>query len=281
MPSALKPAWLAILAVPALWWGTRHLGPPTREALSMIVVDDDAAAIVARLSVTNTSVLDRQLHTRLTMVSPGYQPLQHHALRGPSEIGPDGVAQEPDALARVGDRWELRIGGGALGARVTLEGADTSCPPSPGRARGFVQPTGDSNAGRTVDGRGVLARTRSSWDEASTAIYVLGPGFAAGVDPIADCPAWVRAEGGAWAGEPPEVVAEAGRQLVLGDWTITLRSLGEAATEAPLGHLLGPERALARLFRMAPARVEIRRVGVVVAGPGIAAPRAGVLVARR
>jgi hypothetical protein len=245
-----------------------------------VVVDDDAAALVARLSVTNTSLLDRQLHTRLTVVAPGYPPLQHHALRGPATLGRDGVVQEPDALSRAGDAWELRVGGEGLGARVRLDGADTSCPPRPGAARGIVQPDGDASAGRIVDGRGVIVRSHSTWDERGAALYVMGPGFAAGVDPLAACPAWVRAGEAAWAGEAAEVVAEPGRQVQLGDWTLTVRALGERAVEEPLGHLLPPERALARLFRMAPAQVEIRRVQVTVAGPGIAGQRAGMIITR-
>jgi hypothetical protein len=115
------------------------------------------------------------------------------------------------------------------------------------------------------------------------AIYVLGPSFSAGVDPISDCPAWVVAGSEQWTGqaialaEDPEAPAGA---LQLGAWTLRVRRLDDALRIESFTQILPLERWMARLMGVREPVTRLQRATVRVEGPGIAGPRAGLVIAR-
>lgn len=245
-------------------------------AWELVGVDADTAIVWATLSVDDGGLLARQLTTELTVVQPGSEPLEHRAVRGPTAApGPEGVEAGPDRLGPVPGGWELRVGGEGLGARIQARGADAGCPPTPGVMGGFVEDRAD---GRLLAGDAVLVSLAGPRD--APALYVLGPAFAAGVDPAADCPAWVRTPTGTWSGDAPPFLPIAGNDVHLGDWTLKVRHLGDPVLREGGAHLLGPERWLARLGGFLPPTRSVRRVSVVVTGPGVSGVRAGLLVER-
>lgn len=275
-------AWLLAGAAAALLVAAgvvRATVVPVRDTLALVGVDADTVVLWTHLTVANTGLLDDQLTTRLVLLpAPGNDPLEHRAVQGPTAPpGPDGVGAGTDALRPVEDGWELRVGGEGLAARIRARGATVGCPPTPGDLAGFVEDRGVE--GRLVTGRGVVVHTRVEGDPEADALYVLGPAFAAGVDPLSDCPAWVVAGDATWTGTPPPLDPSPRATLRLGDWALTFRHVGPAVDQAPLGHVLPPERWLAAAMGYAP-RLRARRVTLRVSGPGVDGVRAGLLVER-
>ena len=265
----MTPARLAagaLVAVGVAQVGVRLWVEPRTEAWSLITADADGAVIWADLSVSNTGLLDQQLTTRLLVLPPGPGSIEHRAQWGPATLDADGVRAAPDGLVATADGWELRVGGEGLGARVRVTGAAPGCPPTIGAMRGMVE---DRVDGRLVSGAGLVVRSRSDGHPVGTALYVIGQDIAAGIDPWADCPAWLRAGDDVWTGDAAEFTAARTTALTLGAWTLTFRGVGDAVAHDLWGHALPAERALAAAFGFHAPRHEARRATVRVTGPGL------------
>jgi hypothetical protein len=261
---AVSGALGALLAAgsAAVW----RFAQPTRDAWMLVGADADGAIAYVRLSVADTGFLDRQLTTRFALLPPSGNPVEHRAMNGPADLGPDGVAAGPDALVPTGTGWELRIGGEGLGARVQLHGAAAACPPVPGAMVGMVE---DRSDGRLLSGPGIVLRTHASGHVEDAALYVLGEGFSAGIDPLSDCPAWVRAGDRTWTGDATATLADGDALLQLGSWTLGIRPAGTSVDQDAWAHALPAERWLARLFGNPSPHVMAKRVLVRVDGPGV------------
>jgi hypothetical protein len=280
---------LAILLVAALLVatgvGARHLGAPARDARVLVGANPDLSVVYARLSVANTGLLDDQLVTRLAVLPPDGSPTEHRAVRVDGTSGPAGVWGGADRLEATADGWELRVGGEGLNARLAVRAprAPTeTCPPAVGALGGVVQ---DPAEGHLFDGHGFVTRTRAvgGWFSMppGDALYVVGPGFAAAVDPLdADCPAWVRAGDRAWAGVAPRWYAERGASFTIGDWTLRVRGLGEPLALDAHAHAFAPERWAAALIGFPSPRPVLRRAVVVVEGPSASGARAALVLSR-
>lgn len=272
-PDAGRLGTLAVLGLLATVFGARHLGPPRRETLALIGADVDLSVVWARLTVANTGLLDGQLTTALVLLTPRSSPLEHRAVQGPARMTPDGVAAGTDALGRTADGIELRIGGEGLAARIHARGATLACPPEPGEMAGMIE---DKTDGRLMEGTAIVVRTRAGAREEGRALYVVGPAFAAVIDPSSDCPAWARSGSAAWSGAAP-AFDDAVR---LGEWSLTIRHLGTPVLQDGYAHLLPPERWLAAALGAPEPVVRVQRAIVKVEGPGVRGSRAGLLVTR-
>lgn len=246
------------------WLAVRFLVVPRTEAWSVVGADADGAVVWAELSVSNTGLLRDQLTTRFLLLPAGPGSIEHRAQWGPATVTDTGVALAPDALTAVPDGWELRVGGGGLGARLQLRGAKPGCPPEPGTMGGMVE---DRVEGRLLTGPAVVTRTRTEGHARHTALYVLGADFAAGIDPLAACPAWVRTGDTTWTGEAADFSLAPTTALTLGAWTLTFRSAGDPIVHDGWAHALAAERFGARAFGFAPPVTEARRAVVRVEGP--------------
>lgn len=286
--TALPDRPLAVVLLTALLvatgFGARHLGAPTREARVLVGANPDLTVVYARLSVANTGLLDGQLVTRVAVLPPDGSPIEHRAVQVNGTIGPAGVWGGTDRLETTADGWELRLGGEGLNARLSVRAQPSSprdaaaCPPAVGALGGMVQ---DGAEGALFDGNGVVTRTRARGSGAPDALYVIGPGFAAAIDPLDEaCPAWVRAGERTWSGAPPTWAAERGASFALGDWTLRLRGLGEALTLDAHAHAFAAERWVAFLVGFPSPRPALRRAVVVVDGPGATGARAGLVLSR-
>ncbi|MDP2307860.1 MAG: hypothetical protein Q8P18_17675 [Pseudomonadota bacterium] len=239
---------------------------PRSEAWSIVGVDADGALFWTWLSVGNTGLLDGQLTTRLLLLPAGPGIIEHRASWGPTTLGDDGVRGGADSLVAVNGGWELRVGGEGLGARVVARGARPGCPPEIGEMAGVVE---DRVDGRLLSGPAIVTRTRMDGEVEGSALYVLGEGFAAAIEPQSDCSAWVRAGERVWTGDAADFAVARKTALVMGDWTLTFRSSGEAVVQDGWGHTLAAERLLARAFGFRPPRTEARRAVMRVEGPGL------------
>jgi hypothetical protein len=251
---------------------------PRTDAWTLVAADADGALLWANLSVNNTGLLDNQLTTRFLLLPAGPAVVEHRAQWGPATLGDDGVAASGDSLVRAADGWELRIGGEGLGARVQARGAAPACPPELGQIAGVVE---DRVDGRLVTGPGIVVRTRAEGHVTGTALYVLASGFAAGIEPLSDCPAWVRAGDRTWTGTASDFPIARDTALTLGDWTLTFRSAGDVVSHDGWAHALGAERAGAWVFGFRPPITDARRAVVRVDGPGIATFAPAMLLERR
>ncbi len=268
---------LAALAAGTLAYAGVRLGvEPRSDAWALVGADADGAVLWSWLSVGNTGLLDGQLTTWLLLLPAGPGVIEHRAQWGPAPPS-EGVASGADALVPSADGWELRVGGGGLGARVHVRGAAPGCPPEVGEMTGVVE---DRVDGRLLTGPGVIVRTRAAGHVEGSALYVLGAGFAAGIEPLSDCPAWVRAGDHTWTGAATDFPIERSTALTLGDWTLTFRSAGEAVVLDGWAHTLAAERFVARAFGFRPPITEARRAVVRVEGPGVST-LAPALVLRR
>jgi hypothetical protein len=274
---AIRLGATALAGLVALVVGVRHLAAPTRDSIFLVGADTDLSVVYARYSVANTSLVDQQLTTRMVLLSTRSGVLEHRAMTGPAAIGPDGVAAGTDGLVATRDGWEARIGGDALAARITAVGAARGCPPVAGDMAGMVEARSD---GAILHGAAVVAGTHAVGVVSDSALYVVSQDFSAGIDPISDCPAWVRTAGDTWTGDAPTLDATAGTDVMLGGWKLHLKWLSPETTLDAFAHLLPPERWAARLFGMPAPHVGVRRAVVRVEGPGVAGARAGVVLTR-
>lgn len=251
---------------------------PRSEAWSFVGVDADGAMLWTWLSVGNTGLLDQQLTTRLLLLPAGPGVVEHRASWGPAPLGDDGVRGGADALVAVTEGWELRIGGEGLGARVLARGARPGCPPEIGEMAGVVE---DSVDGRLLSGSAIVTRTHMEGEIEGSSLYVLGDDFAAAIEPLSDCPAWVRAGERTWTGDAQAFSVERDTTLVLGDWTLTFRSAGDSVVQDGWGHTLATERLLARFFGFRAPRTEARRAVMRVEGPGVSTLAPALAIRRR
>jgi hypothetical protein len=251
---------------------------PRSEAWSIVGVDADGALLWTWLSVGNTGLLDGQLTTRLLLLPAGPGVIEHRASWGPAPLGDEGVRGGADALVAVPDGWELRVGGDGLGARVVARGARPGCPPEIGEMAGVVE---DRVDGRLLSGSAIVTRTRTDGEVEGSALYVLGEGFAAAIEPLSDCPAWVRAGERTWTGDASTFPIERNTSLVLGDWTLSFRSAGDAVVQDGWGHTIAAERLVARAFGFRPPRTEVRRAVMRIEGPGVSTLAPALVIQRR
>lgn len=275
----MRAALLVSLALAALGYAAIHVGVvPRSEAWALVGADADGAVLWTWLSVGNTGLLDNQLTTRLLLLPPGPGEIEHRASWGPTTLGDDGVQGGADALVEVADGWELRVGGEGLGARIQARGAAPGCPPEVGEMLGIVE---DRVDGRVLSGPAIVTRTRMEGHVEGAALYVLGEGFAAAIEPTSECPAWVRAGDRTWTGAATTFDVARGTALQMGDWTLTFRSAGDAVVQDGWSHVLPAERWLALVFGFRPPRTEARRAVLRVEGPGVATLAPALVLHRR
>jgi hypothetical protein len=250
---------------------------PTRDAWALIGADADGAIVYARLSVSDTGLLDQQLTTRFLLLPVVGDAVEHRATHGPAAPDGPGFAAGTDSLLPTPGGWELRIGGDGLGSRVQVADAAPGCPPTPGTMTGFVE---DEVDGRLLTGPGIVVHTHARGHVDDTALYVLGNHFTAGIDPLADCPAWARIGTDSWTGEPAPFTIAPGVVIAMGPWTVTVRGVASPVDQDAWAHILPPERWLAWLAGQQAPHVEARRVLLHVEGPGVSTLAPGLALRR-
>lgn len=285
--AALRRATVAffVLGALALAFVRIVLGvaPPEREAWTLFALNVDRTVLFARLSQSATGFYADQVTTRLVALPAASFAVEHRAMLGPpaTPSGESGVASGGDQLTWGAGTWHLRVGGSDLQVRADLASpAATACPPAPGALAGVlgVGDGGDVSGAMVIDGTGVVVHTVARGVVTAPALYVLSPDFSAGVDPLADCQAWVRAGSASWSGPPPEVVEDT--PFRLGEWTLVVHREGDPLRMESYGHLLPMERwAGAAAGWPEPIQV-LQRVTVDAQGPGTTGPHAGLIVTR-
>ena len=102
-----------LLALLLVFAGARMLTSvePLRDAWWMVGTTSSLGAIIARLSTSDAGLLKEQVTTRLLLMEPGAEPMEHRAvgLRLP-EVAT--LATPTDQLSSDDDGWTLRISGG-------------------------------------------------------------------------------------------------------------------------------------------------------------------------
>lgn len=249
------PAAIALVAYAAI----RTFVVPVVDAWSVIGADADGAIVWASLATSNTGFLDDQLTTRLMVIPPSLETIEHRAQWGPSTFGDDGVAGGADSLRPSAQGWELRIGGEGLGARLGLEGAKPGCPPEIGRMGGMVE---DGVDGRLVTGPAVVVRSHAEGARRGAALYAFGADVSVGIDAGSDCPAWVRTPDRSWTGAAVDFPVARDVALELAEFTVSFRSAQRGLPHDEWAHASAPERAIARLFGFPPPVTELTRVVV-------------------
>lgn len=253
------------------------LVPPEREALNLVSVGSDTSALWARWSVGDTGFYRDQLTVRLGFVPQDGRTLVHRGMHGPQVLADRGVDAGADRLWRGDGAWEAAIGTPELQLRARIEGAAPACPPAVGALRGNLQAGPE---GALLTGPAVLTRTVARGPVYDDALYVLGPGFAAGVDPLSDCPAWVVAGDLAWTGAAPALPEERRGEVRLGDWTLRVMNVGDPLLLETDTHLLPFERWAAAVAGWSFPVQRLWRVAVRVDGPGGEGPRTGLRLDR-
>lgn len=293
MSRALKltiAAAVALLLVPAVGRLVVSLKGDRRDGWTLWYVGTDTAVMMVRMSVSDLGFLDHALTTRVVYVEQQARTVQHRASWGPATEAGGGVEAGPDAIRLDPQGWRVKVGGPDLQVAGVLAGAvPETCPPTEGSFRGglgltpaqAVSPSGMvvSEGGTILRGPAVLTRTVANGEEEADALYVLGPDFAIGVDPLSACPAWGRAGELEWAGAAPERIDPKG-ELRVGPWTIRLGPAGPAVRVDPVAHLHPLERLAGRAFGLPYADQVVQRVSARVSGPGVDGPRTGVLLQR-
>ncbi len=272
---------LAAVAVTALAlasaWALWAVGAPRRDSWWVIGADTDLSVVVARITTGNTNVLAGQAETRVTVLPTGGSPIEHRAVHARGASTAAGAFAEPDRITAVPEGWELRVGGAGLGARLSVLGAAPGCPATAGALAGTVSDPAD---GRLLSGGAVVVRTVGPAG-AGAALYVVGPRFAAAIDPAAlACPAWVWTPDTTWTGDAPPAPRRHGDSVTLGAWTLTLDVLDAPVEQPGVAHLLPVERTVAAVFGGS-AGVTLRRAVVGVRGREGARALAGVSIVRQ
>lgn len=271
------------------------VAPPEREAWTLFALNVDRTVLFARMSRSSTGFYDDQVTTRLVALPTQSFAVEHRAMLGPA-LAPDGakpdgtvlqpggsaaIASGSDVLAWAAGTWHLHIGSDALQARADLPSPEPGgCPPGAGSVTGVlgVGDGGDVSGAMVLEGTGVVVHTVARGIVTAPALYVLTADFSAGVDPLADCPAWVRAGKEQWSGPAPEIVEE--RPFTLGSWTLVVHREGDPLRMEAFGHLLTIERlAGAAVGWPEPIQV-LQRVTVEAQGPGTNGPHAGLILSR-
>lgn len=281
---------MGLLLVPAAGRLVVSLHGARREAWTLWYVGTDTAVMMARLGASDLGFLDGALTTRVVYVEQQARTVEHRATWGPAALGADGIAAGPDTLRHGDEGWQLKVGGPDVQVSGAVIGAEVEpCPPVAGSFRGglgltpsqAVSPSGMvvSEGGAILRGPAVVTRTVAIGEEEGDALYVLGPGFALGVDPLSACAAWGRAGEVAWAGAAPDRIDPRG-EVRVGPWTLTLTPAGPPVRVDPVAHLLPLERLAARAFGLPTGDQVVQRVAARVTGPGMDGPRTGVLLQR-
>lgn len=194
-------AWLALGALGLVV--ARVAVHPRQDAWMLVAAGRDDSVLVAQSTVANTGVFAEQLTTRIALLRADGAPLAHRAVAGPARLDDAGVHGALDGLEATGDgAWELRVDGAAMRVRGRLRGAETGCPPQPGRLTGVldIPDPSASGEGSRLDGPAVLARLhRDGGPIASAALYAVDPAGALALDPLADCPGYLVLDGRATA----------------------------------------------------------------------------------
>lgn len=263
------------------------VAPPEREAWALIGVSVDRSILYARLSTSSTGFYDHQVTTRLAALPTQSFAVEHRAMLGPAEGTVNGIAAGSDDLTWAAGVWHLHVGGDDVQVRATLRMEDEpegpgGCPPTAGALAGVlgVGDGGDSSGAMVLDGKAVVVHTLARGVVRNRALYVLGPDFAAGIDPLADCPAWVRAGAASWSGDGAIVPEADVGEVRLGEWTLTVHREGDALRMETFGHLLGFERWAAAIVGWPEPIQILQRTTVTVDGPGVSGPRPGLVLER-
>lgn len=266
------------------------VAPLEREAWALIGVSVDRSILYARLSTSSTGFYDHQVTTRLAALPTQSFAVEHRAMLGPAEGTVNGIAAGSDDLTWAAGVWHLHVGGDNVQVRAMLHAEDVpespeapgGCPPTAGSLAGVlgVGDGGDSSGALVLDGKAVVVHTLARGVVRNRALYVLGPDFAAGIDPLADCPAWVRAGAASWSGDAPTVPEPDGGEVRLGDWMLTVHREDDALRMETFGHLLGFERWAAAIVGWPEPIQILQRTTVTVHGPGVSGPRPGLVLER-
>ena len=273
---------LVVLALAAVRLAL-SFAPPVREAWTLIAVNVDMSVLWARMSTSSTGFYDHQVTTRLAALPTRSFPVEHRAMLGPAVGTVNGIAAGGDDLTWALGIWHLHVGGDDVQVRATLpETTPAACPPTPGELSGVlgVGDGGDQSGALVLDGSAVVVHTLARGVIRDRALYVLGPGFSAGIDPLADCPAWVRAGERSWSGEPPEVQDGVGAPIHLGEWTLQVHLEDDPLRMEAFGQLQPIERWAAAAVGWPEPVQTLERAIVTVEGPGVSGPRAGLLLQR-
>lgn len=254
-----------------------ELVPPTRTAWNLVAVGADTSALWLRISESDTGLYADQLTTRLAWIPQSQRSLMHRAMHGPGTFDDAGAGVGADRIRQDGESWDVAVGSLELQARARLDRFRPGCPPEAGWLRGNLQA---GEEGSLLEGTAVVVRTRAVGRVEGAALYVLGRDVAIGVDPLAECPAWVRIGDRAWSGEV-ELPAGNRGEVRLGEWTVRWQAIGVPVSQEGLAHVTPPERWLAWLAGFPEPVQVLRRASVQVDGPGVDLPRTGIHVTRR
>lgn len=284
---ALRRATVAFLVLGAVALAlvriALRLAPPEREAWTLFALNVDRTVLFARLSQSATGFYADQVTTRLVALPAASFAVEHRAMLGPppTPSGERGVASGGDRLTWDTGTWHLHVGGNDLQVRADLASpAAAACPPAPGALAGVlgVGDGGDVSGAMVLQGTGVVVHSVAKGVVTAPALYVLSPDFSAGVDPLADCQAWVRAGSASWSGPAPEVKEEA--PFTLGEWTLVVHREGDPLRIESFGHLLPMERLAGAAAGWSEPIQVLQRVTVDARGPGTTGPHAGLIVTR-
>ena len=260
--------------------------PPQREAWVLVGVTVDTSALYARLSSGSTGFYDRQVTSRLAALPAHGFPVEHRAMMGPANPSSTGISGSTDSLTLAGSTWHLKVSGDDVQVRASVKGAggtggggdggpgggdggEGPCPPALGSLRGVLGVgDGAENSGAFVlDGTAMVFRTTARGVVHDRALYVLGRRFSAGVDPLADCPAWVTSGESTWTGEAPGLPSDEEIDVALGEWRLHVRRISGPLKLDSYGHLLPFEQWAARLVGWPEPHQSLQRVTVSVEGP--------------
>lgn len=233
---------------------------PVRDAYWIIGNTSSLGFVIARLSTSNTGLLQDQITTRLLLLDPGQIPLEHRA-QGLSLPVAQGLSTPTDTLLPTKDGWELRIGGSALAGRIHLRQTE-GCGQAAGNLDGFL---GYDKDIRRVDGLGTLVHTQAMGNVSNRALYVFGTRFSAGIDPLSDCPAWWHDAQGAGQGDAPSLPGNDTFQVTLGGHTLQVEVLEGVVLQSFL-HVLPMERWAATIAGFPEPYLYARRALVHVEG---------------
>ncbi len=288
--SARRAGALAVALLGLITLGVRLalvLEPPTREAWTLIAITVDTSGLYARLSAASTGFYNHQITSRLVALPAAGFAIEHRAMLGPSPVSGDGIAGGADSLTRTDGVWHLRIAGNDVQARAIVtprvpSAPASDCAPAPGALTGVLG-SGDgteASGALVLDGTAVVVHTLARGVVNDRALYVLGPQFAAGIDPLADCPAWVVSATKRWTGAAPEIGPGSEADVDLGDWHLHVRRLDDALKMDSYEQLLPIEHLAARIVGWPEPHQELQRVLVRVSGPGFTNPVPGLILDR-
>jgi hypothetical protein len=264
--------FLGVLALRLMTWNA-----PAREGWWIVGTTSSLGALVVRLSSSDSGLLRNQITTRMLLLEPGIEPLEHRA-QGLQQPELPFLSTDMDHLSVDKEGWNLSVSGGSsVSARVQVL-RQAPCGDQPGgkgagRLSGVLRYGNLEGEGdvRRVQGWGVVVHTHARGRVHNRALYVLDAGFSAGVDPLADCPAWWNsADGTVWSGEPPDVPGGEHFELQLGGKWLQVR-VGRVSTLDAFGHLLSMERVVSSLAGLPPPILGIRRAIASVDGQAHAA----------